>query len=184
MANHRWAIDKHIIPALGNKDLAKVTPDDIDDLLAKMAKAGAGKATMERVRLILNMAYNDALHRRYVTWNPVTVTKAPKPSSPGRPSRSMTAEQVATFLNAIKGDELEACWLTMLGVGLRPGEVTGLQWSDFELDAEPALLHVRQARLHEPGRMLMGEPKTKGSVRTLEYRATVVMPSVAIARPG
>ena len=37
------------------------------------------------------------------------------------------------------------------------------------------LLHVRHARIFEPdGRMRFGEPKTKGSVRTLELPATVV----------
>ena len=173
VANYRWAIEVHIVPTMGGVRLDKVTPDHVDDLITKMVRQGLAKGTIARVRLTLSMAYDDAVHRRIVWWNPVAPTKVGKANG-GRPSRSMTPEQLATFVKAAEGTELEACWLTMVGAGLRPGEATGLQWEDLELDAEPPLLHVRRARIFEPGsRMTFGEPKTKGSVRTLELPATV-----------
>jgi integrase len=82
----------------------------------------------------------------------------------------MDAEQLDAFLSAARGTDHEAAWVTMLGVGLRPGEVTGLRWDDLELDAEPALLHVTHSLqyLQSERRVVLGEPKTEDSYRTLE----------------
>jgi integrase len=53
----------------------------------------------------------------------------------------------------------------MLGLGLRPGEATGLRWSDVDLDDR--VLHVRQAVKWHAGVPVVGEPKTKRSRRSL-----------------
>ncbi|MGH7739792.1 MAG: tyrosine-type recombinase/integrase [bacterium] len=61
----------------------------------------------------------------------------------------MTVHEARTLLEAAHGDRLEAAWATMLLLGLRPGELCGLAWEDVEFKA--GLLHVRHARLQEPG---------------------------------
>jgi integrase len=169
--NYRWAIDSHLVPAIGQVTLTKLSADDVDGVLEGMAAAGASKSTMVRVRAVLNMALADAVARRQLSWNPAAATRTPAGSK--RESRALTSEQLVKLLAVMRGDRLEACWLVMLGCGLRPGEATGLRWEDVDLDA--GVLHVRRARLHEPdGTMRLGAPKTKSrSVRSLEMSVPV-----------
>jgi integrase len=170
LVNYRWAIDNHLKPVLGPLQLAKVTPDDVDKLLGGMARAGAASNTMMRVRAVLNQVFTDAVRRRVVGWNPVSVTTLP--SGPKRMSRAMTPEQVTALLRAAEGDPLEAMWSIGVMLGLRPGELAGLLWADIDLDAE--VLHVRRARLHEPDGIRLGEPKTEFSIRAIDMPHAVV----------
>ncbi|MGH9063501.1 MAG: site-specific integrase [Acidimicrobiales bacterium] len=168
--NYRWAIDKHLSPAIGAVPLAKLTPEDVEGVLLAMARAGAARNTMMRVRAVLSMALDDAVRRRVIAWNPTTATKVP--AGPRKARRSLTLEQAVTLLDAIQGDRLAAAWLILLLLGLRPGELCGLTWDDVDLDA--GLLHVRRARLHEPAGMRLGPTKTSRSVRTLDMPSLVV----------
>jgi integrase len=56
--------------------------------------------------------------------------------------------QARAFLDAAKGERLEACYQLMLAFGLRRGEALGLAWADF--DDEAATLAVRQGVKREP----------------------------------
>ena len=60
-------------------------------------------------------------------------------------------------------------------LGLRQGEVLGLQRRDIELDASPALLHVRRSakEVSEDGHKvsILGETKTPSSKRDIEVPA-------------
>jgi integrase len=71
--------------------------------------------------------------------------------------------QVATFLDHVRGDRLEALYMTAVGLGLRSGELLALRWSDVDLEA--ATLAVRHTRNVTTGEL--AEPKTERSRRTL-----------------
>lgn len=45
----------------------------------------------------------------------------------------MTVSQAHSFLAAATGTPLEAIWAVMLYLGLRPGEVAALAWSDIDV---------------------------------------------------
>ena len=139
-------------------------------MLNDMAAQGAAGNTMMRVRAVLSMAMSDAVRRRIMEWNPVSVTEPP--SGPKRPSRAMNSVRVRAFLKAAQDDRLEAMWLVGLMIGLRPGELCGLTWSDIDLDGE--VIHIRRSRLHRPDGMRLGDPKTPYSVRTVDLPERVV----------
>ena len=70
------------------------------------------------------------------------------------------------LLLAASVDRLEAACILGLLLGLRPGEVFGLQWDD--IDQAAGRLTVKQAIRRAGGdRFVLGEPKTKSSTRTL-----------------
>ncbi len=71
------------------------------------------------------------------------------------------------MLDAIAGEPLEAAWVAMLLLGLRPGECFALRWGDIDLEA--GRLHVRQVIKRGAGNSFsFGEPKTPRSRRTLD----------------
>ena len=49
--------------------------------------------------------------------------------------RTLTPEQAVKLLEAASGDRLEGLIVVGLMLGLRPGELTGLRWSDVDVDA-------------------------------------------------
>jgi integrase len=46
----------------------------------------------------------------------------------------MTPDEARTFLQAVRGDRLEALYAVALAVGLRQGEALGLRWQDVDLE--------------------------------------------------
>lgn len=84
---------------------------------------------------------------------------------PRRPVTPLTADEARTFLDAIRGDRLQALYLVALGVGLRQGEILGLAWSDIDLAA--GTLTVRHALQRVAGRLILVEPKSATSHRVV-----------------
>ena len=85
-----------------------------------------------------------------------------------------TREQVQALADAMPPNL--ALGVLLAGtLGLRQGEVLGLQHRDIELDASPALLHVRRSakEVSENGHKvsILGETKTPSSKRDIEVPA-------------
>lgn len=83
-----------------------------------------------------------------------------------RQGRSLTPEQARRLLAASDEHPLGVMVQLGLHLGLRPGEVLGLQWSD--IDFERRTLSVRRSLKRENSQLLFGPPKTSGSNRTLK----------------
>ncbi len=169
--NYRWAVEGHLIPALGRKTLRGLTAEDVEAMLRERAEAGAARNTLLRLKTVLGRALRDAERRGKVARNVAALVDTP----PGgrRKSRTLRPDQAVALLKATKGDRLEALYVTGLMLGLRPGELCGLRWED--VDVEAAVLHVRHARLEHKGRVVgLGDLKTARSRRTLNLPAPVV----------
>jgi len=167
--NYTWAIETHIKPALGKIRLNKLTPEDVDRLLRKLSTDKA-RSTVRVVRTVLVSALTHAERRGYVLRNVARLSVLPKGRV--RESRAMTTVQLRAFLITAKDDRLEATWIVMVTLGLRPGEVLGLMWNDIDL--KKRTLRVRQALRREGSTLTLGDPKTKTSRRTLD------LPNVAV----
>src|SRR5215207_8114441 len=95
-------------------------------------------------------------------------TSPPSPSAPRRVRSEctpLTPEQARAFLKAAEVDTLEALSLTTALRGLRLGEGLGLPWQDVDLDA--GTLRIRQTVQRVDGRLIIKEPKSEKSRRTL-----------------
>ncbi len=84
----------------------------------------------------------------------------------------MTVDEARRLVGLIKGDRFEALWLCALTLGLRKGELLGLRWSD--VDFEAGLLAVRQSLQRVNGRLVLLEPKTPLSRRTVPVPAATM----------
>jgi len=170
LANYRWAVDMHIKPALGTRRLRDLTADDVGRLVRTRLDGGLSHSSVMRIRAVLVQALRHGEHYGYVSRNVAQVVDLPR--APRREGRSLTVEQARMLLDAAKGERLEAAIVCGLMLGLRPGELLGLCWSDVDLTA--GRLTVRRS-LKREGRILrLGEPKTLHSVRTLDMPASVI----------
>jgi integrase len=170
VAQYEWAVKHHLIPAIGRKRLTELSADDVDDFLGTRANAGAARSTLVRLRAVLVMALDQAVRRDLIARNVAAFTDVP--AGPVKEGRSLTADQARTLLESIQGGRLEAVYVTMLMLGLRPGEALGLAWAGIDLDRAEARIH--QAVKAERGRVTVGALKTRGSRRTLALPAPVV----------
>jgi integrase len=109
------------------------------------------------------MALDHAVRRDLLARNVARLTTAP--AGPMRESRALTQDQATALLAAARGERFEAAYVTMLLLGLRPGETLGLAWEHVSF--ERGELRVVQAVKRVRNRPVLGPLKTAGSRRTL-----------------
>jgi integrase len=169
-ASYRGIVERHLIPALGKKRLRDVTVIDVDHLLHQKYEAGLSGSTVQRIRMILVKALRHAERRDLVHRNVAALTDLRR--TPRREGRSLTPEQARQLLAASHEHPLGITVQLGLYLGLRPGEVLGLQWSD--IDFKERTLSVRRSLKRENNQLRFGPPKTNGSNRTLKMSEHLV----------
>lgn len=163
-ASYRGIVQRHLVPALGKKRLRDLTVLDVDHLLHHKYEAGLSSSTVQRIRMILVKALRHAERRDLVHRNVAALTDLRRATR--REGRSLTPEQARQLLAASQNHPLGITVQLGLYLGLRPGEVLGLQWSDIDFDERT--LSVRRSLKRENNHLKFGPPKTHGSMRTLK----------------
>ncbi len=135
-----------------------------------MAAAGASPETAANVRGLVRSALNQAVRCDLIARNPVLDTEAPKREQ--HEIEPLAPAEAQRFLEAVKGDRLEALYVTTLGLGLRQGEALGLTWQDVDLKS--GTLYVREQLQRVDGILRRVPLKTERSRRTLAMPARIV----------
>lgn len=153
----------HIIPELGRHQLAELGPQHIEAFLVKKRKTDLSDRTVQYFYTILRRSLDRAFKWGLVTRNVATLIDRPRAVRPQ--IVPFTPMQARAFLNAIKGERLEALYVLALAEGLRQGEVLGLQWSNVDLDEGTVTVRVALQRVNT--KLQLVEPKTRSSKRTV-----------------
>jgi integrase len=159
--NYRYVVETHVIPELGALLLKRLNATHIDRLLKTKADAGLSRSVVNRMRMLLKDALNHAERRHLVTRNEASLSVMPKMRRPAE-RQPFSATEIRALLKAARDDRLGAMVITGLYVALRPGELTGLLWSDIDLDA--GILSVSGSMKHLPdGSLIRGPVKTSSA---------------------
>jgi integrase len=158
----------HAIPALGRTPLTRLSAPQVQAMLNAELQAGLAPRTVHHLRAVLRRALGQAVRWGLVPVNVAALTDPPR--VPRVEPRWLTPEEARRFLEAARNDRLYALYAVALAVGLRSGEALGLRWSDVNLD--DGTLSVRHALQRVDGRLVLVEPKTPRSRRTLALPAT------------
>lgn len=135
-------INTHLVPEFGKKLLQAIQRDDLQEFLDR--KAGdLSKSVVAHLRWFLNAVFKLAVSDGLTFNNPAAVLRVPKKCQPGRPMRSLTRKEVATYLEAL---DLRERLIARLAIfeGLRPGEILALRWKSVADE----ILRVRE-RLYD-----------------------------------
>ncbi len=131
---------------------------------------------LKNIRIVLNMIFKEALIKRLITVNPLTVIKVPAKSKKGRkPVSYLTLDEIKIIMNKLDPfiadvtramdsrirKQFKNVFLFMIGSGLRSGEVIGLQWDDIDFENETVSVN---RRIREGD---IDKPKTASSIRTI-----------------
>ena len=169
----------HLVPALGSIRLERLHPEQIDDYLAAKARDGYSRSTIVKHRSILGQALRWGVKRRHLSWDPASLAEIPPASvfaaaqpKQSRTPRALTASEARQFVERSRSHRNGAALVLALTTGLRPGELLALTWDDVDLEA--GVLHITRAWKGTKANRHLGDPKTKGSVRSIGLAAPMV----------
>jgi integrase len=163
LTGYRINIERHIIPRIGRRKLAKLTARDVRLMLEDCRKAGLSEGSVRYLHGTLRVALEDAMREDLVSRN---VAKLVRLSMPDRPeTRVLSATEGKRLLRATMDDRLAAALVLLVLLGLRRSELLGLRWQDVDL--ERRVLRVRQGLHYLQGELRFLPPKTRRSRRTV-----------------
>ncbi|MEU2345936.1 tyrosine-type recombinase/integrase [Streptomyces sp. NPDC013082] len=140
---YRVAVNHHLIPGLGAHRLEKLEPEHLERFYKKMQETGSAAGTAHQTHRTIRTALNEAVRRGHLTRNPATIAKAPRLEEDEVEPYSV--EEVQRLLAEAGKHRNAARWVIALALGLRQGEVLGMQWTD--VDFELSVIRVRRGRL-------------------------------------
>jgi integrase len=168
-ANYRTNISVHVVPVLGDVELQRLSPAQLNafygQLLEHGRRDGKGLAwkTVRNIHAMLHKALKDAMRWGYLTRNVAEAVDPPDGLAPEM--QVWTPEQLRAFLHQVRGDELYAAWMLFATTGMRRGEVAGLR--DFDLDLDAGYAAPRRPRVVVDYAVHLSEPKTHAGRRLL-----------------
>jgi integrase len=163
----------YINPAIGQLQLSKLTPQHVQAFINTKLKEGLSPRTVQITLFVLRRALEQAVKWDLVARNVAKLVDTPHAERPE--IKPIVADQVQRFLQAVKGERLEAVFTVGLALGMRRGEVLGLRWED--IDFVGRTVSVKQAVQRSGGRFAEGDgqrsklhfvtPKSFRGIRTL-----------------
>ena len=168
ICNWRHALDKWILPNIGDMPLSDVSNGALRELVEKMAAAGLSPKTIvnytQVVKLVVASAVDEdgeQIHPR--KWNHDFIgLPIVDPTKQSRPS--ITGAELAEILSGTSR-RWAVFFALLAGTGLRIGEALGLKTEDLSDDC--SVLHVKRSIWH--GREQA--PKTPNAVRVVDIAA-------------
>jgi integrase len=161
--SYEIAVRCHIKPALGRLKLKKLTSAHVANFYQDRLTAGFAPASVNKWHVVLHKALDQAVKWHMVPRNVCEAVKAPRPAT--GEMQTLSADETRRLLEAARGDRLEALYVLAVHTGMRQGELLGLKWSDVDLKA--GTISVRRTLTKSGTSLLLGEPKTKKSRRTV-----------------
>lgn len=170
--SYERAVRTHIGPAIGGIPLASLTALDVDEMVGSLLRRGVGRRSVDYAVTVLRVALGRAVKQGRLMSN--VALGATRPRVTPREARPLSASEVGRLLEVVRGDRLEAFWITAIALGLRRGELTGLMWSDIDLQA--GTVTVARTLHYVPGQAFeLREPKTRRSRRVLRLPEAVAI---------
>jgi len=130
-----WAIEKHLVPAFGQRKVTELSPSDVARLIASLKQEGMKTWTVKKILTPLQGAYQVAVREGWVTTSPVTkLLPHERPKGDQREMRCLSSSEIASLLEATSTRRWRALFSTLVFSGLRVGEALALTWDDIEDD--------------------------------------------------
>ena len=121
---YRSNLDKHFLPAFGNRPLGKILPSTIQEWVTTAVAGGLSPRSVKKYHVMLSSIFKRAVRDRVIAFNPCEETELPKIIA--RQTRTITPEEYRRILDAIP-DRFKDLLVTDIQTGLRWGELIALR---------------------------------------------------------
>lgn len=142
LASYTSVIEGHLIPGLGAVALGSLTPVHVQAFFSTAAKAKAPSRQMQIALVVLRQALDNARRMGLVVHNVCADVDAPKHKK--KRAHALTGPEARALLAVVAKDFplSSSLFVLALDTGARQGEIFGAQWSDMDLDVDPAVWRV------------------------------------------
>ncbi|WP_409174825.1 tyrosine-type recombinase/integrase [Brevibacillus fortis] len=160
---YTFLVNRYILPNIGEIELAKISPRDIQSLYNKLKEGGnLSDENIRKVHTIINDSLNKAFRWEMIAKNPAALVDPPKVSK--KEIEVWTEEEIQKFLSAAKDSRYYCAFLLALTTGMRQGEILGLRWKD--IDEDNRTISIVQTLSHD-GKELSAGAKTDSGNRQI-----------------
>jgi integrase len=156
-------LDRYIRGPLGNKQLDKLQPLDIQQVYGEMLARGLGARSVRHAHSVVHNALKQAVKWDIIKRNPSDLVELPKVAHIER--RVLSPDEAIDFLKTADNKRYGLVFEFALLTGMRPEEYLALQWSD--VDYERGTASVRRALVRHKKRVSFEETKTARSRRLI-----------------
>jgi len=165
-SNRHANIVRYVLPTLGHVRLSDLHSTHGERLVREVKRKGLSPSTQRTALKLARYVVNLAVEREVLARNPFTVVRMPRVRVE---RRFLTHEEVRELQEASRGDVYEIVPKLLLALGLRNGELCGLEWKHVHLTGTRPSVEIRQQL--QRGRL--DEPKC-GQFRTLRIPSNLV----------
>ncbi len=168
----------HLIPQLGDCEIASLTRRRIYEFLTERRSHGGGggaglsNASINLILTVLRLALEYACDMEYIEWNPCERIRRTMAEGVTKRAEAFTRQEQKMLEEAIeKSPDTRLCGVLLcLYTGLRIGELIGLEWTDFKENCR--LLSINRTVYRGVGadgkrRLYVDVPKTQSSLRVI-----------------
>ena len=167
--SYKANIKQHIKPAIGALRLSELTAVDVQRLYNNLTNKRTCKPlsakSKKNVHGTLHKALEKAVSLGYIRHNPADKPDLPKIQK--TEIKPLADEEMISFLNAIKGCEDEAVYITTLFTGMREGEVLGLTWDCVDFKYGTITIKQQLQKVRSTGGEYALVPTKNGKTRVI-----------------
>jgi len=155
-------IEGHVLPRFDNVKLEDLEPYVLEDWLSDLSAKMSAQSALHVYRA-LNTSLNRAVKWKLLVANPLRAVDPPKVDE--RELDVLDAREALAYLEAFRGNELEALIVLSIATGFRPCELYGLEWKDVDLGEKE--VRCERGRHQLDGEVYLEDPKSKRSRRVV-----------------
>lgn len=170
-------IEKHIKPKLGNIELEKLKPLQLQSFYSEKlengklnGKGGLSRQTVRTLHRIIHGALTQAVKWQLVSRNVADCVEPPKPKK--YEAKFLNDEQTNLLIEKVKKSDIYIPVIIAIFTGMRRGEVLGLSWQNVNL--EKRYIRVEQELSCTKQGLKILPPKTNKSKRNIAIPDTLV----------
>lgn len=162
--SQRRRMHKHIIPALGQIELRKLTAQRVQQFIADKVAEGLAASYIKVIYSVLHSALDNAVKWNLVSGNVCDQVTLPKVTR--RKKQILTKEQIIKLVEVANTHEMGSFIKLGLMSGMRHGEMLSLRWSDIDWSTNVLSVSRNVARPGGVG-FVEGDPKTEDGIRKI-----------------
>ena len=169
--NYKSTIENHIKPVIGDVKTKDLTAQAVESLIGDLIRDGFKPGTIKGVYAVLRAAFRYAVRMGDLNTNPIT--KVSPPSSQSNAIKHIPkVDFEKIYREASLHPYLHARVEVGMMMGLRPGEVRGLRWSDIDWDERNLTIERQLQRVKDEG--LVFRPVKQKESRTIPLSETQI----------
>lgn len=139
-ANYISMINKHILPAIGDKEIADVTVADVQSIMSTLKSASTGKQVKSVISMVMDAAIADELYHHP---NPCKDKRIVMPSAVTK-REALSSDDLRKVIELLPTmpEEYARILAMLMMTGSRRSEALGARWED--IDWEKKTIHLQR----------------------------------------